>query len=140
MFSASSMTERESERASLAAEVERFLAAGNALQEIPAGVSGVRDGKHAARLFVVNAEPAKPYAGKDRAHHVHTKARSEALDKATRVRSSNLMQERQQLALKAAIHAGLGDSLSATASALGVSRATLRKACDENGIKFQTQA
>src|SRR5690606_12398625 len=108
-------------RAMLAQATEQFLASGNGIQSIPAGVSGESaDAKVRARQFCINA-PGKPKAEpkpkaprKPRAKEVVTPAKLKAAKAANDQRAENFRVKRVEMSAKVAFHAGLGDSLKET--------------------------
>lgn len=131
MFSDSHLQAKEADRAMIASAVEAFYAKGKTAEELAPGEAADLDGRRAG-MFVINAEK------KERAPAKNGMGPRETIKLATFARMEANKQKRAALALKVALHAGLGDSISQTARALDVSVGHLKRVAKENGITFAT--
>ncbi|KRV64202.1 hypothetical protein AO738_04500 [Pseudomonas citronellolis] len=105
-------------REELAGQVEQYLASGHIIQSIPTGVSGEKDAQWNNRARALSK--AKP--GQTDAAHAKFE--------------ENKREKRRLLAQTVRYCAEQGMSISATADAMDLNRATVRKIAREFGIKF----
>lgn len=147
MFSSSHLAEKQVERDQIAAAMEEFYARGNTKQVLQQGQVADIDAKRRTRQFVIDPvkhekQTAKPRPAKAKPENnpnaTPRRLATIAVAKAKQCRMAAAA--RQELALKVAVHAGLGDSERKTASDLGVSRNYLRRVAKEFNIQFHPQA
>lgn len=145
MFSLSHLQEKAADRAMIADAVAAFLAKGNGEQQLKQGEIAQHGGKRRARQFVVNpitheAVTAKPLPPKKAPSPRLTPRLLKSIQGAKEKQVELARQKREQMAVKVAVHAGLGDSERATATALDISRNYLRRIAQEFKIQFNTTA
>ncbi|QRE00640.1 hypothetical protein [Pseudomonas phage Itty13] len=143
LLSRSHIDQREADRAMIAAATERFLAAGNAVKEFSSGAcADLGEGRdRMARVFTINPQSKEDRPRPRRkapARRAPSQGNPEALKKAHAVKSEMRRREREVLSAKVAIHAGLGDTITETARALGISRNHLKRIAREHSISFTT--
>lgn len=107
-------------RAEIAGKVAEYLASGRIIQSIPTGVSGEKDAQWNNRARA----PSKAKPGQTDAAHAKFQ--------------ENKREKRRLLARTARYCAEQGMSISATADAMDLNRATVRKIAAEHGITFKT--
>lgn len=131
MFSNSHLQEKAADRAMIASAVEAFYSKGKSAEELAPGAAADLEGRRAG-LFVINAEK------KERAPAKNGMGPRETIKLATFARMERNQKKRADLAVKVAIHAGLGDSLAKTSRELSISVNHCRRIAKENNITFKT--
>ncbi|NTE96729.1 hypothetical protein [Agrobacterium tumefaciens] len=134
MFSLSHLHERQADRDMIAAATEEFYGRGAAPQTLGPEQRAGHEGKELARLFIVSPEKHENNTATPRRRKKLRPGEAQGSGQ-----SQKRLDDRARLSVQVAIHAGLGDSLSATAEAMGLARPTVRKIAREHNITFKTQ-
>lgn len=131
MFSNSHIQEKAADRARIADAVEAYYSKGKTAEELAPGAAADLEGRRSS-LFVINAEK------KERAPAKNGMGPRETIKLATFARMEGNKTKRAELAVKVALHAARGDSISATARALGKSIGNIKRIANEHSITFTT--
>ncbi|MND38631.1 hypothetical protein D3C76_47610 [compost metagenome] len=136
LLSLSHVSAREADRAMVEAAMEQFLAAGNQIKEVGTGVcADLGEGRERmSRIFTINSETKEERPKRYRTKKTGNAGNPDSLKKALASKNEALRKKREMLAVRIAAHVALGDSLSAIAKQLGVSRNHVKKVARENKI------
>lgn len=137
MLSRSNVEAREAERAMIAAAMERFLAEGNQVTHVAPGCTGEKIAGPQPLLINVPGKPkAKPRRVQQPRERNRAEETRESIKKANAARIEMHRRERELMAVKVAMHAGLGDGIGKVAREFGVTQNYLRRIAKEHNITF----